>query len=1156
MSTGSSLQPATHSGPGAGPGARGSRRSGGFLRLRDARIRSKLALILFVPLLAVLGLATVRLVDVGGRAYAANQVEELTRLATDVSELTQALHAERMAAAEYLADPAAKPGAYNAAVAHTDDRIDRYRANRLALGDLPAAVSDRLNRIDDHLRTMDATRKKVTDRDEIAVSEAVLRYGVVITDLVGYGEALSQFAGDGAVADSLRALSAFSRAKAGTAEQEAVAYASRVSGDVSAEQLSSFIATQTSQQEALLAFSLVASPAQRSLVNSTVTGDAVNLADQVSTRLARSDAVPPTDITQAFGAVVDLMRWAEQRLESEIVTQAHDASASVTRQTAVEIAIVVLVLGIAIALAVVLARSLNLSLRRLREGALAVANRDLPDAVARLRDERNLSEVGVEEVVRQVRDPIQLTNRDEVGQVAQAFNVVHREAVRIAAEQAALRTSVSAMFLNLARRSQALVDRMIGELDLIERGEEDPKRLAQLFELDHLATRMRRNDENLLVLAGADSSPPRREDALLVDALRAAQSEVELYNRIEFGTVDTDISVTALAVNDVVRLIAELLDNATRFSPPNTVVVADGRRIRDYVVVQVEDRGLGMSEEQMDLLNRRLAEPPTVDVAAFRLMGLAVVGRLAARYGIKVELRANLEGGTVAQVTLPSSIVVLPNRSIDQPTRGGRQLDGNSAGWPDAIAAGRTGAATAILPAIAPEPWQPYDDAGEPLRADTGALPVLPPPAALPGPQPFVPAQRPPLPRREVDLPTGEHPALPPLPRRAQDPWQTGEQPTRPPLPTRVAQPIEAPSATNAATDAYAAIGSPTAALPTLPQPDSPLAVGFLSPDGHRVAPPSRPVSPHPNGWGAALAAMPPSPPPPTPAPAQERAEAPIFLQMQASWFRTHDGTSPEEWGMPTAGYAPPPAPPMPKPESTTAAQTNAAPPSTASSAPAAANGLGRTASPGGGSPVAPNGITGAASPASGPASPATGPAFPAPGPDSPALGPDAAVAGAASGSSSEGQGVGARDRFARAVADSPRSDPDLDLHENHHSGHNDRPTSVPPAGENGELPGVPRPRPSAEDAWRTAADDGWQRALAASAPPDNGTTRSGLPKRVPQAQLVPGGVQSNPRNQQRRSPDEVRGLLSAYHRGVQRGRTAGSAETAAAAPASKEKQL
>ena len=179
--------------------------------------------------------------------------------------------------------------------------------------------------------------------------------------------------------------------------------------------------------------------------------------------------------------------------------------------------------------------------------------------------------------------------------MAQAFNVVHREAVRVAAEQAALRTSVSAMFLNLARRSQTLVDRMIGELDQIERGEEDPKRLAQLFELDHLATRMRRNDENLLVLAGADSSPPRREDALLVDVLRAAQSEVELYNRIEFGTVDTDI-------------VGRRRTRSTTSSgwSPSCSTTPPGSRRRTprwsptagasatTCVIQIEDRGLGI----------------------------------------------------------------------------------------------------------------------------------------------------------------------------------------------------------------------------------------------------------------------------------------------------------------------------------------------------------------------------------------------------------------------------------------------------------------------------------------------------------------------------------------------------------------------------------
>nr|WP_229799049.1 nitrate- and nitrite sensing domain-containing protein [Couchioplanes caeruleus] len=1026
--------------------------------MRDARIRSKLALILFVPLLAVLALAAVRLVDVGGRALDASQVEDLTRLSTDVSELTHQLHRERIAAAEYLADPRAAPEGYNAVISESDRRIQQYSVVRRAQGEPPAALQARLTRIDDHLRTMDATRKKITDRDEIAVAEAVLRYGVVITDLVGYGELLSQYAGEGAVADSLRAVSAFTRAKAGTAEQEAVAYAARVAGDTSDEQLSVFTSTQTGQQEALEGFTLVATPAQQALVDSTVSGDAVNLADEIATQLLRGAAVTPGDITQSIGSVVDLMRWAEQRLEEQALRQAGDESAAVTRQAAVEASLVLLTLIIAVALAVVLARSLNLSLRRLREGALAVAHRDLPDAVARLRDVRNLGEGGAEDIVRQVRDPIRLSNRDEVGQVAQAFNVVHKEAVRVAAEQAALRTSVSAMFLNLARRSQNLVDRMIGELDQIERGEEDPKRLAQLFELDHLATRMRRNDENLLVLAGADSSAPRREDALVVDALRAAQSEVELYNRIEFGTVDTDISIAAVAVNDVVRLVAELLDNATRFSPPNTVVVADGRRIRDYVVIQVEDRGLGMSEEQMDALNRRLAETTDVDVAAFRLMGLAVVSRLANRYGIRVELRANLEGGTVAQVVLPNSIVVLPGtRPLDPHTRGNRQLDPTPTGWNDPMPLGRGAAETATLPAIVPSLRSPDSAAGHPRTGEPDGAPIpAPPQPALPAhPQlPLLPSQRP---GTGDGFPTPNRPALP---KRGVD--------DRPSLPTRVAQPVDPDPARTPVWDAGLA-GSPTKAYPIVP------SAGTGTPGDDR---PPRPTDAGSPGWGAALAAMPSPPPPPAPAPREERPEAaPIFLQMQQSWFKGHEGSMSQEWGMPTAGYAPPPNPVVPDTAgaTTTATATSAPPGPTPHAAPISAV------------PVSPV--------VSVPPAPAT---------------------------------VAAES--ARQSGPSPAEDR-----------------------ADGDGQAVPRQRRPAEDAWRTAADEGWQRAMAAAEPTVTGTTRSGLPKRVPQAQLVPGGVESNPRNQKRRSPDEVRGLLSAYHRGVQRGRTAGSEEAAAGASAAKE---
>ncbi|GAB3953236.1 nitrate- and nitrite sensing domain-containing protein [Micromonospora vulcania] len=842
MSTGPTTLPAH------GDSARRTRR--GLPRLRDARIRSKLALILVVPVAAVIALATVRLISVGEGAFDATRARSLTALSIDVSALTQDLHSERMVAAAYLANPQQPADAYNLRVRQTQQRVDAYRAERGRIGEVPAALRDRLAAIDDHLATLDGTRQKVLDRRQMAVAEAVLRYGVILTDLVSYGDGLAQLPGDESLSDSRRAVAAFARAKAAVAEEEAVAFTALSAGQLDSEQFSSFVATLTSQQEALVSFSLAADPTQRALVDSTVSGDAVGLADRVATDITRAVGQRPLvtaqDAIAAIGAVNDLMRWAESQLQNRLLEQADQARADVVRQAVVESVLVLLTLIIAVSLAVVLARSLNHSLRRLREGALSVANHDLPDAVQRLQNMGSVGDGGVDEIVRQVRDPIQLNSRDEVGQVALAFNVVHREAVRVAAEQAALRTSVSAMFLNLARRSQTLVDRMIGELDAIERGEEDPKRLAQLFELDHLATRMRRNDENLLVLAGADSAAPRHDDALVVDVLRAAQSEVELYNRIEFGTVDTDISVAAHAVNDVVRLVAELLDNATRFSPPNTIVVADGRRIRDYVLIQIEDRGLGLSDEQLDSLNRRLAAPPSVDVAAFRLMGLAVVSRLASRYGVRVELRRNVEGGTVAQVTLPAATVVLPsNRGREQVLTRPRQPMAveqaplTPAGHAEPFAGAATSAAT--LPdqwrtsTPAPAAWQSPLDARDTTSAvQAGGL-------------------------------TG-----------ARSPAPSAPAPSAPVAPAR-------PTYGNGG----ASVGSPTVAYPTVdPLPHR---------DSSTDAPDGRSAQVLPVGPVAGLGSVPPPPPPPPPAPAtpvtsrpEFPAEAPIFREMEAVWFRSH----------------------------------------------------------------------------------------------------------------------------------------------------------------------------------------------------------------------------------------------------------------------------
>ncbi|MEV5207042.1 nitrate- and nitrite sensing domain-containing protein [Micromonospora sp. NPDC053740] len=1037
MSTGPTTLPAL------GDSGRPARRR--MPRLRDARIRSKLALILVVPVAAVIALATVRLISVGEGAFDATRARSLTALSVDVSALTQDLQAERMAAAAYLAAPQQPADAYNLRVRQTQQRVDEYRAERGRIGDVPTALRDRLAAIDDHLATLDGTRQEVLDRRQMAVAEAVLRYGVILTDLVSYGDGLAQLPGDESLADSRRAVAAFARAKASVAEEEAVAFTALTAGQLDSEQFSSFVATLTGQQEALVAFSLAADPVQRALVDSTVSGDAVGLADRVATDITRSVGQRPLvtaqDATAAIGAVNDLMRWAEIQLQDRLFQQADQARSDVIRQAVVESVLVLLTLIIAVSLAVVLARSLNHSLRRLREGALSVANHDLPDAVQRLQNMGSVGDGGVDEIVRQVRDPIQLNTRDEVGQVALAFNVVHREAVRVAAEQAALRTSVSAMFLNLARRSQTLVDRMIGELDAIERGEEDPKRLAQLFELDHLATRMRRNDENLLVLAGADSAAPRHDNALVVDVLRAAQSEVELYNRIEFGTVDTDISVAAHAVNDVVRLVAELLDNATRFSPPNTTVVADGRRIRDYVLIQIEDRGLGLTDDQLDSLNRRLAAPPSVDVAAFRLMGLAVVSRLASRYGIRVELRRNVEGGTVAQVTLPAATVVLPtNRGREQVLTRPRQPMAveqaplSPAGHAEQFAGAATAAATL------PDQW----------RTSTPA-----------------PAQwQSPLNSRDTT------PAV-------QAGGYTGPRSTMPPAPAAPAPAAPLPPAQPAyGNGAGASLGSPTVAYPTV----DPLPRRGSAPDTADTADgrgaQGLPVGPVAGPSTVAPPAVPSVPAAPVSTRPDFPAEAPIFREMEAVWFRSHGDDATAIFTRPN--FDEPPAP------ATTAA---------------ADAGL-RTGY--GGSPSA--GSVPAASPAR--------PKLPTRTPGS--SGTDGTATPGADGLGATMDGFGAR---------------------------TSAPPTYTPAPAGRTAPPAPAPAPAPDPAaWRTAADEGWSRASRAAEPAPAGTTRSGLPKRVPQQQLVPGGIEpKSGRDRSRRTPDEVRGLLSAYHRGVQRGRTAGT---------------
>ena len=286
----------------------------------------------------------------------------------------------------------------------------------------------------------------------------------------------------------------------------------------------------------------------------------------------------------------------------------------------------------------------------------------LNDSVREMADER------LPRVVEQLRrgddvdvaaesPPPATSSIQEVSRIAESFGTVQAAAVSAAVDQAQLRKGVNQVFLNISMRNQSLLHRQLGMLDSMERRTSEPGALADLFRLDHLTTRMRRHAEGLIILSGAVPGRGWRDPVPVVDILRAAVAEVEDYVRVDV-TSDSDNLVAGNAVSDVIHLIAELIENAAAFSPPNTRIEVRAERVGTGLVAEVEDRGLGMSPDELDDINARLASPPEFDPAHSDQLGLFVVSRLAARHAIKVSLRRSVYGGTMAVVLMPFGVVV------------------------------------------------------------------------------------------------------------------------------------------------------------------------------------------------------------------------------------------------------------------------------------------------------------------------------------------------------------------------------------------------------------------------------------------------------------------------------------------------------------------
>ncbi|MFE0423601.1 nitrate- and nitrite sensing domain-containing protein, partial [Streptomyces sp. NPDC058953] len=352
--------------------------------------------------------------------------------------------------------------------------------------------------------------------------------------------------------------------------------------------------------------------------DSVFTGMAQRIGTGATPAALADDDITPQTWTGAATSKFEGYLTVEKELVDRAVEEASSISADARRDAIVNGAIVVIALLLAFFLAGAVARQMSRSMRELRSAAFAIAEQRLPLLVDQLsRTEPGRVDTRVE--------PIPIDSRDEIGEVARAFDQIHREAVRLAAEQAMLRGNVNAIFTNLSRRNQSLIEGQLSLITELEENEADPDQLESLFRLDHLATRMRRNGENLLVLAGEEPGRRWNQPVPLVDVLRAASSEVESYERIELsGIPETDIH--GRSVTDLVHLLAELLENATTFSSPQTKVRVTATRLPDSrVMVEIHDKGIGLTAEDFADINHKLANPPTVDASVSQRMGLFVV---------------------------------------------------------------------------------------------------------------------------------------------------------------------------------------------------------------------------------------------------------------------------------------------------------------------------------------------------------------------------------------------------------------------------------------------------------------------------------------------------------------------------------------------------
>jgi signal transduction histidine kinase len=699
-------QAADPSAPGQQPSAKpatGSTGPGPRIALRNWRISTRLVSLLALPVVAATSLGALRINQSIDDIQQLENMKLLTEMTKQATELAHALQEERDQSAGPLAH-----GSKSSAIAVKGDReqTDRALKNFLDKSEQIDAASkdgqlvgvrDSLVGIASDLNDLTKIRSTAyTAKDNS--TQTVESYHRLITHLLDLSQDMAEATSNSDMIQRTRALSAFSSAKEYASIQRAVLAAAlpannKDKGDLTENDRLYAQSALQGQTSEIRSFSSIYGDGAEDLLKPITEGNPViEASDQYAGRaLSKTHGLESLksrsyqDWLDDSSTKIQQMKNIELKLLEDMEQQARELRNESEQEAIISGVVILLVLGVSLVGAFVVARSMIRSLRRLEDTATKVAQDRLPELV------KQLSETDPQDVDTSV-ESVGVHSRDEIGRVAAAFDDVHREAVRLAAEQALLRGNVNAMFTNLSRRSQGLIQRQLSLISELESREADPDQLSSLFKLDHLATRMRRNGENLLVLAGEEPGRRWTRPVPLVDVLRAAASEVEQYERIELASVPST-EVAGRVVNDLVHLLAELLENATSFSSPQTKVKVTGHALPDgRVLIEIHDTGIGLSPEDLAAINERLASPPTVDVSVSRRMGLFVVGRLSQRHGIRIQLRPSDSGGTTALVMLPVDVAQGGRKPQPKPGQPGGGTGGPAAAQAAAgVAAARRG---------------------------------------------------------------------------------------------------------------------------------------------------------------------------------------------------------------------------------------------------------------------------------------------------------------------------------------------------------------------------------------------------------------------------------------------------------------------------------